>query len=257
MLVDDNAARSPLGSAVDRPARESADRDVRPGRRAAPADAVGLSHDIRVSVTALRLLIEGMSDGVLEPGAQPAHLARMKTHVTFLTDLLKEPGDPLVPLPTQFGSTTAPTDLGALLERWSHAMHEAAHASEVEIRVCVQNEVPPVVCQPEQISRVILNLVDNAIRHSPRKSVVVLRAVAQTGAIEIQVNDSGPGFPASAAEGVLQAEHPPVHAGPRPRGLGLLIALSIVEAHGGRLWIAPLPRGASVRFSLPAAMTSG
>lgn len=119
-----------------------------------------------------------------------------------------------------------------MFERWSHAMHEVAHAKGIEIRDCVQDELPSVACQPEQISRVILNLVDNAIRHSPRKCVVVLRALAQAGEIEIQVDDSGPGFRAPAAQRVLQAEHPPVHSGDGRRGLGLLIARSIVEAHG-------------------------
>lgn len=251
VLVDDNVARSPLGSVFDRPTRESADRDARPGRKAPPGDAVGLSHDIRVSVTALRLLVEGMSDGVLEPGADSPYLARMKTHVTFLTDLLKELPDPLAPAPTHFGPTTEPTDLGVLLERWSHAMQEAAHARDVEICVSVQDGLPPVACQPEQISRVILNLVDNAIRHSPPKGVVLLRAVARTGEMEIQVNDDGPGFPAWASEHVVKAGHPAAHLGEGRRGLGLLIARSIVEAHGGRLWIAAPPHGTSVRFSLP------
>ncbi|MCP9488662.1 MAG: HAMP domain-containing histidine kinase [Solirubrobacteraceae bacterium MAG38_C4-C5] len=249
MIVIDEVAKSPPGTVFDRPAREGAGREARPRRKAAHGGALGLSHDIRVSVTALRLLIEGMSDGVFDL-ADPSYLARMKTHVTFLTDLLEEPPDTLEPVSTQVGPTLRPTDLGVLLERWSHAMHEAARAKEVEIRVCVQDELPPVACQPEQISRVILNLVDNAIRHSPRKGVVVLGAVARAGEIEVQVDDSGPGLPASTAERV-QAEHRPAHAGDGRRGLGLLIARSIVEFHGGRVWIAPQPRGTSVRFSVP------
>ena len=248
MIVIDEAATSPLGAVFDRPARKDAYREACPRRKPAHEGAIGLSHDIRVSVTALRVLIEGMSDGVLEL-ADPSHLARMKTHVTFLTDLVEEL--PHVLEPVQCGPTLRATDLGVMLERWSHAMHEVAHAKGIEIRVCVQDELPSVVCQQEQISRVILNLVDNAIRHSPRKCVVVLRALAQAGEIEIQVDDSGPGFSAPAAQRVLQAEHPPVHSGDGRRGLGLLIARSIVEAHGGRLWIASQPGTASVRFSLP------
>lgn len=248
MIVIDEAATSPLGAVFDRPARIGADRDPPPPRKASPGAAIGLSHDIRVSVTALRLLIEGMSDGVLDL-TDPSHLARMKTHVTFLSDLLEELGDPLEPV--QRGPTLRPTDLGVLLERWSHSMHEAAHAREVEIRVCVPDELSPVACQPVQISRVILNLVDNAIRHSPRKCVVVLRAVARAGGVEVQVDDSGPGFRACAAGRVLHAEHPPACSGDGRRGLGLLIARAIIEAHGGRLWIAPQPGTASVRFSLP------
>ena len=248
MIVIDEAATSPLGAVIDRPARKDAYREACPRRKPAHEGAIGLSHDIRVSVTALRVLIEGMSDGVLEL-ADPSHLARMKTHVTFLTDLVEEL--PHVLEPVQCGPTLRATDLGVMLERWSHAMHEVAHAKGIEIRVCVQDELPSVACQPEQISRVILNLVDNAIRHSPRKCVVVLRALAQAGEIEIQVDDSGPGFRAPAAQRVLQAEHAPVHSGDGRRGLGLLIARSIVEAHGGRLWIASQPGTASVRFSLP------
>jgi len=194
MIADDEVAEAPLGSVVDRPVRDGAAPDARPRRTAAPGDAVGLWHDIRVSVTALRLLIEGMADGVIELDSDSPYLDRTKTHVTFLCELLKELPDRLAPVPAQFGPAMRPTDLGILLEHWSHAMHEAACAKELEIRVSVQYDLPPVTCRPDQISRVILNLVDNAIRHSPRKGIVALRALAQPGGVQVQVNDAGPGF---------------------------------------------------------------
>ena len=144
-----------------------------------------------------------------------------------------------------------PTDLGILLERWSHAMHEAACAKELEIRVSVQYDLPPVTCRPDQISRVILNLVDNAIRHSPRKGIVALRALAQPGGVQVQVNDAGPGFRAPLSEHIPESARPSGDAGDTSPALGLAIARSIIEAHGGRLRISSPPRGASVRFSLP------
>ncbi|MBA3328790.1 MAG: HAMP domain-containing histidine kinase [Solirubrobacterales bacterium] len=252
MAAIDDAAQSPFGSVFDRPAREGADRGSR-SRHRSPGDAVGLSHDIRISVTALSLLIDGMREGVLELDADSPYLERMKTHATFLSDLLAELPDRLVPVPARFGTAMAPTELGPLLERWSEAMHEVASAKAIELRVAVQQGLPPVPCRPDQISRVVLNLIDNAIRHSPREGVVVLRALGQAGGVQVQVNDGGPGFPSSPSEAILRPARPTTLTGDGRQGFGLPIANSIVEAHGGRLWIATPPRGASVRFSLPYA----
>ena len=105
-------------------------------------------------------------------------------------------------------------------------------------------------------SRSLLNLIDNAIRHTPAGGSVIVRAVVHPGGVQIQVNDTGPGLCADTRADPLEARGrsiPPVRPGRR----GLVIARTIVEAHGGGLWAGSAARGASVRFYLPATVRTG
>jgi len=85
---------------------------------------------------------------------------------------------------------------------------------------------------------------------------VIVHAVVHPGGVQIQVNDTGPGLSAATRADPPQARGraiPPARPGPR----GLVIARTIVEAHGGRLWAGAAARGASVRFYLPATARTG
>ena len=108
-------------------------------------------------------------------------------------------------------------------------------------------------CIPPQ--RVLFNLIQNAIRHTQADGSVVVRAAAASGpAIEIEVADSGPGIAADERDRVFE---PFFQGGDRAArsdggaGLGLAISRAIVEAHGGRIWLADAERGTCVRFRLP------
>jgi signal transduction histidine kinase len=245
-------AETSSGSTVARANGASHARTARPAP-SATAHALDLSHDVRESVAVLRLLIEGASDGVLDLDADSPYLERMKVHVLFLSDLVNQLSSravraldkdtPTIPIP--------PTGLGALLEQWSEVEHRGARVKDVEIRTSIEPDLPAVPCRPQQISRVILNLVDNAVHRSPAQGVVILRALAQPEGVQVQVNDGGPGIPPDVSMRILRASS---HGGDHLDGgfgVGLLTARRIVESHGGRLWFAAPTRGASVRFFLP------
>ena len=104
------------------------------------------------------------------------------------------------------------------------------------------------------LARVIRNLVDNAIRHAPPGSVVTIRVSRGPGP-RVQVIDQGPGFPEQFASEAF--DHFTRADASRSRntggaGLGLAIARSVIEAHGGRIWIEA-SEGGHVAFELPAA----
>jgi two-component system, OmpR family, sensor histidine kinase KdpD len=91
------------------------------------------------------------------------------------------------------------------------------------------------------LERVLGNLLDNAAKHTPPGTPVVIEARVRGEAAEVSVRDSGPGFPPDAESGA--AAH---------NGLGLSICQAIVAAHGGKLWIGSGPDGgARVSFTLP------
>ena len=109
---------------------------------------------------------------------------------------------------------------------------------------------------PEQLQRVLFNLIQNAIRHTPPDGSVTVRAEDVDGGVEIEVADTGNGIAPDQRERVFE----PFYRADASRhdpgaGLGLAIARAIVEAHGGAIWLEDAPVGTRVRFRLPAATT--
>jgi signal transduction histidine kinase len=130
------------------------------------------------------------------------------------------------------------TDLTALLASVVDDMADAGLPVEME-------PSPPVIyeCQPSALKRALTNLLDNAVKYGKLARATV-RSTPQ--AIQIVVEDSGPGIPEDEMAKVIQ----PFYRveGSRSRetggiGLGLAIALSVVEAHGGTLTLANRPEG--------------
>ncbi|HEX6452943.1 MAG TPA: ATP-binding protein [Trebonia sp.] len=123
-----------------------------------------------------------------------------------------------------------------------------------DIQAEIPDGMPPVDADLVLMSRVLANLIDNAIRHSPAGAPVIIRATpwAVGAALEISVTDAGPGVPAARREEIFglfpRREH---DAG---AGLGLTIARTFVEAHGQRIWVRDAPAGgAQFCFTLPVA----
>jgi signal transduction histidine kinase len=120
----------------------------------------------------------------------------------------------------------------------------------------VPSELGDARANPERLQRVLFNLLQNAIRHTPADGSVTVRAEPRSAAIEIEVADTGAGLPAGERERIFEPFYRA--GGGRARadhgaGLGLSIARAIVEAHGGRIWVAGNDAGTRVRFSLPRA----
>jgi signal transduction histidine kinase len=140
------------------------------------------------------------------------------------------------------------TDLTALLSSVIHDMADAGRPVALE-------PAPPIVaeCQPAALKRALGNLLDNAVNYG-KQARAAIRAAPD--AVEITIDDDGPGIPEDELARVFQ----PFYRveGSRSRdtggiGLGLAIALSIVQAHGGRLTLANRSEGGlRARVTLPA-----
>jgi signal transduction histidine kinase len=106
--------------------------------------------------------------------------------------------------------------------------------------------------RPEDLRRVIRNLLDNAERHAA--SVITVGLTADTAVAELVIADDGDGIPEADRAAVFTRFHRLQPARDRDTGgagLGLAIARGIVEAHGGRIWAAPAPGGADLHVRLP------
>jgi two-component system, LuxR family, sensor kinase FixL len=129
-----------------------------------------------------------------------------------------------------------------------------AKQNEVEIRARIDPDLPPVLADRIQIEQVLLNLIRNAIdgivtANSSRRTIVIGARRKSSSAIEVTVADSGPGVPDELTGKLFD---PFVTTKPLGMGLGLAISRSIVESHGGRLWMARnAASGAIFAFDLP------
>jgi signal transduction histidine kinase len=214
-----------------------------------------VSHDLRTPITSLQLLVEAVDDEVVSEEARKEYLARLSTHVRALSALIDdlfelsrlESGD------IRWSMEQVPIE--ELVSETVAAMAPAAEAKHVAVRADLNGALSPATGNPEQIQRVLFNLIQNAIRHTPADGSVVVRAERLGEAVEIEVADTGDGIAADDRPRVFDAFFQGGTRAPRSNdgaGLGLAIARAIVEAHGGRIYAgASTAGGARVAFELP------
>ncbi len=143
----------------------------------------------------------------------------------------------------QLAPSRRPIEARDLVASVLEDMHARATAEGVELVTDVAAITLDV--DPDLVHRVLANLVDNAIRHSPEGAVVRIVVARVGSALELRVIDAGPGVPAEARERVFDRYVGGGGASTRSnRGLGLAFCKLAVEAHGGRIWVAPAESGA-------------
>jgi signal transduction histidine kinase len=209
------------------------------------------SHDLRTPLASLRLLVESIDDGVATGETRDRYLKEIRTHVAVLSDLIDdlfelsriEAGD--------ISWTMRQVELHDLIGDTVAAMRAPADERGVSLAA----ELPPgelvASANAEKVQRVLFNLIQNAIRHTPADGSVTVRARAAGSGVEVEVADNGEGIPADDGERVFEAFYRgDVARGEDGAGLGLAISRAIVEAHGGRIWLDRGGPGTRVHFTL-------
>jgi signal transduction histidine kinase len=234
-------------------AEREAERDVADGARRDLVAAV--SHDLRTPLTSLRLLSDAIEDDLVDQDTRRGYVEQMSVHIRSLSALVDdlfelsrlEAGD------IQWSMQQVRLD--ELVRETVDAMRAQATSRGVIVAAAVPAQLSPARCDPEGMQRVLFNLIQNAIRHTPADGSVTVLAEANGAALEVEVADTG--------EGIAEEDRPRVfdtfYRGGNGKarsgdssGLGLAICRAIVEAHGGRIWFADSAIGTRVRFSLPA-----
>ena len=125
----------------------------------------------------------------------------------------------------------------------------------IHLSVEMRGETPPIEADGQRLSRVLYNLLQNALRHTPSDGTITLRTSTSAEGVEVAVIDTGEGIAAEDLPHVFDRFYRGEKSRSRERGgsgLGLAIARGIVEAHGGRIWAEANPGGGTIfRFTLP------
>ena len=210
-----------------------------------------VSHELRTPLTALCGVLENLVDGVAprDPDTLATALTQAERMAGLVDDLLDlarvDAGRaPLSPRPVPLEPLLA----GAVTE---------ARMLGREVRYDVSIDPPDLVVRadPDRLSQLVANLLDNASRHSPRGGAVAVTASRRGDRFELEVHDEGPGVAAADRERVFEPFGTLGEtAGGGGTGLGLAIARWVTDLHRGDIrFLEPDPpaRGARVRVSLP------
>ncbi len=225
-------------------------RQVEAARRRLVAS---VSHDLRTPLASLRLLVESIDDGVVTGETRDRYLGEIRTHVAALSGLIDdlfelsriEAGD--------IAWTMGRVELRELVGDTVAAMRAPAAARGVALAAELPAHDLVARANAEKVQRVLFNLIQNAIRHTPADGSVTVRAQTAPGGVQVEVADDGEGIPPGESRRVFDAFYRGDEGGgtdPDGAGLGLAISRAIVEAHGGRIWLEEAAPGTCVRFTL-------
>jgi signal transduction histidine kinase len=211
------------------------------------------SHDLRTPLASMQAMLEAVEDGLVEPEHYVPELQRQVTALGLLVDDLFE----LARLDA--GVLTLDlleTPIGGVVRSALGGLEAEAQTRRVALAARIDAD-PPVLCAPDKVERVLLNLLTNAIRHTPSDGAVAVVVEPLDGEVRVSVEDTGDGIPPESIKRVF--DH--FWRGDRSRtgggnaGLGLAIAHGLIQAQGGRIWAENRSEGgARISFTLPRAV---
>lgn len=143
--------------------------------------------------------------------------------------------------------------IGAVITDAVEEVHPVAEAKGHTIRFNLATDLPPLEFDVEMIRRVLINLLENAIKYTPSGGSIDVSARREGDEVVVSVRDTGPGIPAHEQSRVFE-KFSRIQAEGRPKGLGLGLAFCrlAVEAHGGRIWVESQEgQGSTFSFTLP------
>jgi two-component system, OmpR family, sensor histidine kinase KdpD len=216
-----------------------------------------VSHDLRSPLTAIRAATDGLTTASLELDAHDraallstidAEAKRLERLVGNLLDLSR----------LEVGAAAPRLELWTIEDLVGRALADLGAAAE-RVSVSIEDDLPPIRVDGTQIERVLVNLLENALKFSSPTDPVALSAEHTDGDVIVRVLDAGPGLAEEDRERVFEPFERGADAGTRSgAGLGLAIARGFTHANGGRVWAEPADAGGtSFVVALPSAAATG
>lgn len=222
-------------------------------------------HDLRSPLTAILSGLEMMKELVIDENSDPMAIQaadvagrscrKMLTMINTLLDINRlESGR--IPL------ERAPAPFGPLVHSAVSRLSPLAADRGITVHMELPPDLPMVDIDNEKIGRVLINILDNALKFTPLGEQVAIRATCEDvegeDVLLCSVSDTGPGIPEEFREKIFdrfaQVHGQAISPERRGSGLGLAFCKLAVEAHGGRIWVTSEPdKGSTFWFALPVA----
>jgi signal transduction histidine kinase len=215
-----------------------------------------IGHDLRTPLASVRVIVEALADGMVEDSQTVArYLETAQQQIGSLSLLLDDLFEMAQIDAGGLKLERQPNSICDLISDTLEAFTALAERQGVTLEGAAPREADPVVMDVGKIGRVLNNLLENALRHTPQGGTVHIGALAQQESVRVEVSDTGEGIPPTDVPHVFES----FYRGDKSRsratggaGLGLAIASGIVEAHGGQIGIeSAVGQGTRVWFTLP------
>ena len=217
-----------------------------------------VSHELKTPLAAIRGYAETMRDGALD---EPPTARRFTERILNQCHRLQELLDDLLTLSRLEGVAPSlelePIDLQAVVRRTVEMLSPAAREKRVEIEV-EETPVAPLHGDADGMERLLVNLLDNAIKYNRPEGRVVVRLSAVDGHAVLEVSDTGIGIPPESIPRIFERFYRVDKGRAREEGgtgLGLAIVKHVAQAHGGQVEVeSRLGRGSTFRVRLPVGV---
>ena len=244
--------------------RESTDRNLLTERARSDADLSGrddflamVSHDLNSLLVGIVLSADFLStDAPKTEAGEPiiAEAQRIQRYAARMTRLIGDLVDVTSIAAGRLAVTAGPGDSRALVVEALETFRPLASAKGISLESEMPEQTLLVAFDHDRILQVLANIMANAIKFTPRGGKVRIRAERVDDDVRFSVTDTGPGIPENLLEAVFERFWQAGKDARRGLGLGLYIAKSIVEAHGGRIWVeSRIGEGSTFHFTLPVA----
>jgi signal transduction histidine kinase len=216
-----------------------------------------IAHDLATPLTAIQGFSEALADNVISDpegrqetalriGREVQRLKRLVADVRQMTQL--EAGQSTMDL--------APLDMQTLVDETLFVIQPECEAAGILLHNQIAASTPPVQADSDRVTQVLLNLLDNARRHTPKNGEIWVGATPKDNFLHISITDTGVGISqedlAHIFERFYRADRSRTGAAGGGSGLGLSIVRAIVNAHGGSIWAeSTLGKGTRITFTLP------
>ncbi len=228
----------------------SADLDrLTQSRRQMTAD---IAHDLRNPLTVIGGYIESIREGVLKP--TPSRLEAIQAEVRHLERLVDDLRTLSQAEAGELRLNREPVSLHQLLEAAAQSYRPLAEKQGIKLKTDVPKDVPELDIDPDRMAQVLGNAITNSLRYTEPPGEITLRVSRDTHGVILTVSDTGKGISPEALPHVFDRFYRGDASRTRGEesGLGLAIAKSIVEAHGGEISAISAPgMGTTLKIALP------
>lgn len=215
-----------------------------------------VAHEIKTPLTIMQGFTETMVDGLVKDEQERnSYLHHILDEITRLKRLVDDVLNLKRMEEGHFDFDKEPCDFNHIIEKVVHKFSQLIEERRIHFKVTVEKELPKVTCNSDRMEQVLINLMDNAIRHTPEGGTITLDVKKGAHQLHIQVSDTGAGIPSDDLPMIWERFYKADKSRTRGKGgtgLGLAIVKKIIEAHGGEIKVqSSLNQGTSFSILLP------